>query len=64
MVAILFVIAVGLFVVAIFATKAAYENGIVDGYGFAKEPSCPGYKSAGEYLRKHMAHRWPELKPR
>jgi hypothetical protein len=40
---------------------AAYRNGVTDGYGYAKEPGCPGYRHAGEYLRSHMAHRWPDL---
>lgn len=41
---------------------AAYRNGVTDGYGYSKEPNCPGYKRAGEFLRKYMAHRWHELK--
>ena len=41
--------------------EAIYTSGVTDGYGYAKEPNCPGYKIAGRYLRKHMAHRWPEL---
>ena len=41
---------------------AAYRNGVTDGYGYAKEPSCPGYQAAGEILRATMAHRWPELR--
>jgi hypothetical protein len=40
---------------------SAYFNGCCDGYGYSKEPDCPGYRKAGEYLRKHMAHRWSEL---
>lgn len=40
---------------------AAYRNGVTDGFGYAMEPNCPGYRKAGEYLKKHMAHRWPEL---
>ena len=43
------------------AIRCSYYNGVVDGYGYAKEPSCPGYEDAGEYLREVMAHRWPEL---
>lgn len=42
--------------------RAAYTNGVTDGYGYSKEPSCPGYAAAGEYLRRHMSHRWSELK--
>lgn len=44
-----------------FAT-AAYFNGVVDGYGYSKEPNCPGYSEAGRLLREHMAHRWLELR--
>jgi hypothetical protein len=44
------------------AIGAAYRNGVTDGYGYSKEPNCPGYRHAGEYLRKYMAHRWYELK--
>lgn len=41
--------------------NAAYRNGVCDGYGFSKEPNNPGYKKAGEYLKKVMSHRWPEI---
>jgi hypothetical protein len=50
------------FAVAMISTHCAYRNGVTDGYGYAKEPGCPGYRAAGEYLKKRMAHRWPELK--
>lgn len=43
-------------------TWAAYRNGVTDGYGYSREPNCPGYAAAGEFLRKHLSHRWPELK--
>lgn len=49
------------FVFSIAAIGAAYNNGATDGYGYSKEPTCPGYAKAGRYLRKNMAHRWPEL---
>lgn len=48
---------------AVLSIKAAYQNGVTDGYGFAREPRNPGYKTAGDFLRKHMAHRWRELRP-
>lgn len=48
-------------VLAVMGHGAAYRNGVTDGYGYSREPSCPGYRDAGEYLTKHMAHRWPEL---
>ncbi len=44
------------------AIAAAYRNGVTDGYGYAKEPNCPGYRAAGDYLKATMAHRWPELR--
>ena len=50
-------------VVSALGCAAAYRNGVTDGYGYAKEPNCPGYAMAGEYLRRVMAHRWPELRP-
>lgn len=46
---------------ALIAICAAYRNGVTDGYGYSKEPNCPGYQHAGWYLRTFMAHRWPEL---
>ena len=49
-------------VCGVFASSAAYRNGIFDGYGYSKEPNCPGYKVAGDYLKRYASHRWPELK--
>lgn len=43
------------------AQRAAYRNGVTDGYGYAQEPNNPGYKEAGDYLQHHMRHRWPNL---
>lgn len=45
----------------LFGLKAAYYNGVVDGYGYSMEPRNPGYQKAGRYLRKYMYHRWNEL---
>jgi hypothetical protein len=56
------IISIVLVVVAIFATGAAYRNGVADGYGYSREPNNPGYKKAGWLLKKYSAHRWPELK--
>lgn len=50
------------FVLAILNTGAAYRNGVTDGYGYCREKHNPGYRHAGDYLRKYMAHRWHELK--
>ena len=47
------------------ACACAYRNGVNDGYGFSQEPWNPGYKKAGDYLRKHSRMRWripPEVK--
>lgn len=41
--------------------EAAYRSGVTDGYGYAREPNCPGYAKAGEYLKNTMSHRWPEI---
>ncbi len=54
-------VAVGMSVLGVMGSWAAYRNGVTDGYGYSREPKCPGYAAAGEYLRRHMAHRWPEL---
>jgi len=51
-----------LFVLSLLNSRCAYLNGVCDGYGYSKEPSCPGYWAAGEHLKKTMYHRWPELK--
>lgn len=53
---------VAVVVIACLAQGAAYRNGVADGYGYGKEPWNPGYRRAGGYLRKHMAHRWKELR--
>lgn len=41
--------------------EAAYHNGVTDGYGYAREPWNRGYFKAGDYLRRFMSHRWPEV---
>lgn len=50
-----------LFVLVLLAQRTSYINGVVDGYGYSREPNCPGYKIAGEYLKRYMKHRWREL---
>ncbi len=47
---------------SMFGTIAAYRNGVVDGYGYSKEPTCPGYRNAGDILKSTMCHRWAELR--
>lgn len=47
---------------AVLGVNAAYRNGVTDGYGYSKEPTCPGYAKAGRFLRESMSHRWSELK--
>lgn len=42
-------------------TWATYRNGVTDGFGFAWEPTNPGYRKAGRYLREHMTYRWRQL---
>ena len=41
--------------------RAAYRNGVADGYGYSKEPLNPGYQKAGKILKGTSAHRWHEL---
>ena len=48
-------------ILSIYAVEAAYRNGATDGYGYSREPNNPGYRKAGEFLRKRMAYRWREL---
>ena len=43
---------------SVIACAAAYRNGVNDGYGFSQEPWNPGYRKAGNYLRKHCRMRW------
>jgi hypothetical protein len=38
----------------------AYRDGVVDGYGYAKDSRNPDYRKAGQLLES-MSHRWPEL---
>lgn len=49
--------------VALAGMRAAYRNGVTDGYGFAREPENPGYADAGRYLTERMSHRWSSLSP-
>ena len=41
--------------------RVSYNLGVNDGYGYSCEPWNPGYRAAGNYLRRHCSHRWPEL---
>lgn len=59
---VLCIICAAVTLVAVAAIRAAYCNGVTDGYGYSREPNCPGYAKAGEYLKAVMSHRWPELK--
>lgn len=43
-------------IVMLWAIPSARKNGYVDGYGFARDPSCPGYWKAGKYIKKSMDH--------
>ena len=42
-------------------SRAAYFNGVTDGVGYVFDRKCPGYRQAGEYVRKYLHHRWPRL---
>lgn len=58
---IIFALFVMFAVLSLICHGATYRNGITDGYGYSREPNCPGYRAAGEWLRSTMSHRWPEL---
>jgi hypothetical protein len=53
---------IGGMALAIPCCAAAYRNGCCDGYGYSRDPRCPGYAKAGKHLCRTMASRWPELK--
>ena len=55
------VLALGCSALIIGGCMAAYRNGVNDGYGFAREPECPGYAHAGKILGERCGHQWPEL---
>jgi len=61
---VLFILLLVLCWAASVGVRAAYQNGVTDGYGYSREQRNPGYQKAGHLLRMHMAHRWPELKRR
>ena len=52
----------GLWLLVFMSIRAAYYNGVCDGYGYSKEPWNLGYRRAGDYLKATMSHRWPEVK--
>ena len=61
MTAIVFASVFALAVILAASNRAAYRNGVTDGYGYSREPLNPGYAAAGKYLRESMVHRWPDL---
>ena len=61
MTAIVFASVFGLAVILAASNRAAYRNGVTDGYGYSREPLNPGYAAAGRYLRRYERHRWPDL---
>jgi hypothetical protein len=46
----IFLVVISLGVLAIVGCKAAYYNGVNDGYMYSKEPWNPGYEDAGNHL--------------
>lgn len=46
---------------AVAGVRAAYRNGVNDGFGFSWEPDNPGYQKAGDYLTKHCSYKWRQL---
>lgn len=43
------------------AIRSAYSNGANDGYGYARDPSNPGYQRAGRCLYEFMSHRYDNV---
>ena len=44
--------------------QAAWRNGVADGYGYARYPTNPGYRKAGDYLASiHALPKERQLKP-
>jgi hypothetical protein len=56
---VLIVVLVVVVVLSIAGQAAAYNNGVTDGFGYSQEPTCPGYRRAGEYLERTHRYRWP-----
>ncbi len=40
-----------------------YLRGVREGYGYAREPGAAEFRTAGRFLRRRYAERWPELNP-
>ena len=53
-------VAILFFAMVYFCSGASYYNGVNDGFGFAKEPWNPGYRRAGEWIKKYTSYKWPE----
>ncbi len=48
------VVVIVLFVIAMVSIRAAYRNGVNDGYGYAKEPWNIAYDPAGDIVRQSV----------
>lgn len=48
-------------VICSITNRAAYRNGVADGYGFSREPHNPGYQDAKNILIEGSSHRWPDI---
>jgi hypothetical protein len=38
-----------------------YTLGSLDGYGYARDPGCPGYKLAGRHIHKLAGAMWGDV---
>lgn len=47
----------------ILSSRAAYNNGVNDGYGYSQEPTNPGYQKAGRWLYRYARWRWDVPNP-
>lgn len=59
--AILSTVCFGIIVCVLLSNRAAYRNGVADGYGFSREPDNPGYQEARTILIEGSSHRWPDI---
>lgn len=46
-------VALAITLVGIAGSEAAYRLGVNDGYMFAKDPTCPGYRKARRILESY-----------
>ena len=57
-------VVVGFILLALCLMLVCWRSGVVEGYGYSREPWNPDYREAGEFLRRTEDHRWTELRDR